>query len=501
MTNLIKNEKLNNAVSISKCVFLSIFTVYLITREITALNYFIDSLFVTGFFFGMATLFIGYDLLTNRYCLKTRYLPVALIFLVITAASCIINREYGIFSNIKGLAAIIIYLFLLYPEAFKSKNESTFTAISYTYFFTLSFYTTASMPMFIYNVYYYTSENRWQGFISGEHGRLWGLYQDPNYLALFCITAMLLSVLMFIKTKSIVLKIVLIILDLLHLLALALSGSRMGIICLAFAAFWLSLIFSFKKLKLKLIYRILIFVISATLSVTLPFGAISGINNGLPLVKKAILNTGNVETYMDIHKAYNKLYELGHVEMYLKSSDSIEAEKYPFTDSLKPVDRFENKDYSNDGRIARWKDGLKLFAQKPFFGLSPRNIFSFAKQNDTETLMGDKDYNIHNTYLEILAGVGLIGGVFVLGFLLLAAVFVFKAALKFEPNTKTIICTTIIAITAISAILLPDIIFFQITAAGLMFWLCLGNCLNIDPQSYKQAFAYKTVQKCLKKGN
>ena len=114
MTNFLKRQRLNSIVNTSKGIYLGIFTVYLIVRLVPALHFYIVSLLITGFFFGMAALYIGYDILTNRFCFKTRYFPAAVIFLVITVISCIINYEYGIFSNIKGIAAFVIYFFLLY---------------------------------------------------------------------------------------------------------------------------------------------------------------------------------------------------------------------------------------------------------------------------------------------------------------------------------------------------------------------------------------------------
>lgn len=499
MTNIIKNKKLADIVSISKIVYFAIFAVYLITREITVLNYFIDSFLVTGFFLGMALLYIGYDILTNRYCFKTRYLPAAVLFLIITVVSCILNYKYGIFSNIKGIAALVIYLFLIYPEAFKKRNDAVLKTIGYTCFFTLSVYTAASMPMFLYNITYFTEQDRWQGFIIGIHSRLWGLYQDCNYLALFCVIAILFSALLFNKTKSIVLKIVFIVLDILHLCAISLSGSRMGILCMVFSLFWISLIVVFKKLKLSILKRILIFALLAVVSVALPFVTVKQINYGLVEIKKAVLNAGTVETYVEVHKAYDKFYEIGHVGIATGLADEIEVDKYPFTDTLEPVDRVDNNDYANDGRIARWLDGLKLIAEKPFLGISPRNIFKFAQQLDTETLMGELNYSIHSTYLEVLAGVGIIGGTVIFAFLVLAAIKVFKAALGLTPTFKTIFSTNVVAIIAFAAILLPDLIFFQTTFAGLMFWLCLGNCLNTDPECYKKYFTFKLFKKIFKK--
>ena len=500
MTNFLKSQRLNSIVNTSKGIYLCIFTVYLIVRLVPALHFYIDSLLITGFFFGMAALYIGYDILTNRFCFKTRYFPAGLLFVIISVISCIINYEYGIFSNIKGIAAIVIYLFLLYPAASHEKSESNLTAISYTAFFTLCFFSIASIPMYIYNISYFSAENKWQGFPLLLR-RLWGVYEDPNYLALYSLIAILLSVLLFAKTKSIILKIVLILGDLLHLSVISLSGSRMGLVCLIFASFWISFIFVIKKLKCKIIYRALILLLTTALSVCLPIAAVEGINHGLPVVKKAVIHLGDTDTYINVHKFYDALYKFGKIEIVSGLVEEVEIENFPFDDTSNPVDRIEKNEDITNGRVKRWLDGLKLLAEKPFFGLSPRNIFSFAEQSDVNTLMGEKNYSIHNTYLEILTGVGIFGGIFILGFLILAAIRVFKAALGANPNLKTIISTTVVAVIALAGILLPDIIFFQTTFAGLMFWLCLGNCLNSNPQSFQQSLTYKAYNKLFKKGN
>ena len=149
MTNLLKHQKVNNFFNISKCIYLCIFTVYLITREIFALNYFIDSYIITGIILGLAILFVGIDLLTDRFLFKTRFIIVAIAFAFVTVISCIINREYGVFSNIKGLSALFIYLFLLYPEVFKDKNNRTFNACLYTGYYTMTLYSLASVTMYI----------------------------------------------------------------------------------------------------------------------------------------------------------------------------------------------------------------------------------------------------------------------------------------------------------------------------------------------------------------
>ena len=502
MTNLLTNPKLSKIIDISKCIFLCIFTVYLVTREIYPLQYFIDSFLITGFFMGMSILFIGYDLLTNRFCLKTRYFPIALLFIVVTVISCIMNREYGIFSNLKGLATLGIYLFLLYPEAFKDKSQRTLSACLTTGFYSMTFFSFASLPMYLYNIDYYCYRGdipKDQGF-NARASRLWGLFQDPNYLALFSIIAIFSSIYLFIKAKSVFYKIFLILFNLIHIIVLSMTGSNMGVIASIAALCWLSTILVFKKLSLKTVYRILTFILAIAISVAAPLLITKSVNNVMmPVIKKTIIHAGGPETYLDVHMFYDKLYESGKLRIAGGFTDEIDMTQFPFDDLNNPIDRVDDNPDISNGRFDRWIDGLKLLAEKPFFGLSPRNIIKFAQGADFETLMGENDYTIHNTYLELIAGAGIIGGIFILGFLIFAAIFVIKTALKFTPNIKTAILTTLILIISMSAIALPDIIFFQLTFAGLIFWLSLGNCLNTDKESYKNSFAYKLMTKCFKR--
>ncbi len=501
MTNLLTNPKLSKTIDISKCIFLCIFTVYLVTREIYPLHYFIDSFFITGFFMGMSVLYIGYDLLTKRFCLKTRYFPIALLFMVITVISCIINREYGIFSNLKGLATLGIYLFLLYPEAFKDKSEKTLTACLTTSFITLTIYSFASIPMYIYNIDYYGFFGdvvKHQGFNAATN-RLWGIFQDPNYLSLISLITIFSSIYLFVRTKSVFKRIILILSDIIQIIVFSMAGSNMGAIVLIAALCWLSIILIFKRFSFKVVYRILTLVLAIALSVATPFVITKSVNLVMPTVKKVITHAGGAETYMNIHLLYDSLYEAGKFDFLEGHRDEIDISQFPFDELNVPIDRVDNNPDVSNGRFERWIDGLKLFAEKPFFGLSPRNILSFASKNDTDTLMDDNDATIHNTYLELLTGAGIIGGIFVLGFLIFAAIHVIKVALKFTPDIKTAISTTLILIIAMSAIALPDIIFFQLTFPGLAFWLALGQCLNTDEESYKNSFTYKLLLKCFKR--
>ncbi len=499
MTNLLKNQKLNNIISTSKGVYLCIFTVYLIVRLVPALHFYIDNLLITGFFFGMAALYIGYDILTNRFCLKTRYFPALIIFLTITVISCIVNLEYGFFSNVKGVAGFVIYLFLIYPESFNTKNSKTMAIISYTACFTLCAFSLVSLPMYFYNVYYFIEDHSWQGFLP-LHNRLWGIYQEPGYASLYASIAICLSILLFKKTKSIILKIALVFCDLIQIIYISLGNSRMAILASIVALIWVSFIIVFKKIKVKIIYKILIFMLCFVIAIIAPLSIVKGVQTGIPFIKRAILNNGTPETYITVHKIYDEFYKAGRLDITLGFADEIVIEDYPFEETSQTVDRSDNPEEISNGRFDRWIDGIQVLIKSPLFGTSPRNIISFAKDFASDTLMGKHEYSIHNSYLEMLTGVGILAGIVVLSFLVLAAIYVIKIAFNMSSNINNIIYSTIVLLIAFSAMLLPDILFFQLTFAGMLFWLCLGNCLNTDPENYKQSFTYKTIKRLLRKG-
>lgn len=498
MINLLKNEKTEKTVKLLKIIYLCVFTFFLVSREIVLLDFIIGNLFFTAAFMGGAVLFIAYDILTNRFCIKTRYFAAAVVFLAITLISCIINYKYGIFSNLKGIATFIIYFFLLYPEAFSENRDKTFSKCLNTAFFSIGVYSFFSIPMYFFNLYYYTTEQKTQGF-SPNSNRLWGLYQDPNYLALYSLLAIFAAVYLFIKTNRIWLKILYVLVSVIHIITLSMTGSRMGTVCFIIALFWIATVICANVIKAKLYIRVLAFLLGAVLSLAIPFGTVEVLGASMPSIKKGVLNTISAESYVSVRKAYHAVYRFCKIDAEYHDP-ALNIENYPFNDEINKIDRTDaDPDDMSNGRLDRWIDGLKLLAEKPFFGLSPRNIFSFADESDTNTLMGENDYSIHNTYIEILAGAGLIGGLFIIVFMFLAAFFVLKRVFKTTPDLKTIISTTFVIIIALSAILLPDIIFFQLTFAGLMFWIALGNCLNTDPENYKNSLTLKLYEKYLKR--
>ncbi len=498
MFEFLRNEKVNDTFNLLKRVFLCFFTVYLILREITPLKFIAEYTIITFCFYLVAALFIAVDFFNNRFCFKTKHLILPVIFLVITGISSVLNYNYDLFSNVKGIAAFVIYIFLIYPEAFKDDKKRTIYSCFNTAFYTLGFFSFFSIPMYFLDVTYLLADGSDIGF-STLYNRLWGLFFDPNYASMFLLIAIMSSLLLFKRAKSVFLKVLIIIIDFFNLIYICSSGSRMAIVSMIFILVWFSLIIVVKKLNIKIIYRLFTFVLATVISVLIPIGLDNFVSSGMPLVKKELLSVTSKKDYVNIHKAYDSLYQFGRVEIvggFLteEKMEEIENSQTQEEVEVEKLDRTDKKDDVSNGRIDRWKNGLKIFAKTPFVGTSPRGIHSFARENAPDTSMAQAGYNVHNTYLEVLVGTGMFGFIAIFTFLLLAASFVIKTALCENVTLETIVFSTIVALIAIAGFFLSDLFLFQTSFSALFFWLCVGYCLNKNSEDFKESFTYRLIK-------
>ncbi len=496
MLNKIKTAEFNKTVNVIKCVYLCIFTVYLIVREVLALNYFIDNILVSGFFFGTAIIFIGFDILNKKYCFNTRYILFAVIFLVITGISCIVNYKYGLFSNIKAMAGFVIYLFLVYPESLKDAKKTTLKACMKTAYCTISAISVLSIPMYFFDVSYLIV-NRDSGF-STRYGRLWGLFQEANIGAFYALVAIFISVLLFKESKSLFKKIILVVLGLFNFSYISLSNSRMTNVCIIAALIWISLVVIFTKIKTKTVYRVLLVAAALTVSVLLPMSAITVTNSTLPLVKKGIWSATSLDSYIYIHQVYDNLYEAGKIEVTNGLLSQVDIEEIKTQTTFDPVIRTDKKDDYSNGRFERWEGGLSVFLKSPIIGTSPRGIIEFAKVNAPETMIA-KNHAVHNTYLELLAGTGVLGSIFIFAFLLFAAYHIIKKTLFNNPSLETVIISTMVLIIIVTGVFLADLFCFQTTFSGFAFWLFMGYCLNESVEDCKNSAVYRFLKRKFKR--
>lgn len=456
-----------------KSIFLSLMTVYIIVREVIPLNFLIDNIIVTSFFFFVSAVFIVIDFITQRSCLKTSFVSICLVFLAITLLSVLINYKYGIFENVKAVGIYIIYIFLIYPTP-----KRHFAYILNTFVATLSLFTVISVLMYILNIdYVYITKNSFylnQGF-SNTFMRLWGVFSDPNAAAVYCLVAITMSVYLIKTAKHLFKKIVLIGLSCVNFIFVILSGSRTAAVMLILTTLWLAILLSLKLTSYKALKKACLCVFSSVLCFLGVAVLFVSVKATLPYVKYATNQILSRQVSTTFHKLYDSFYKLGNVNIVLGFYSNTAEQP---SNDLAALDRTdtEKEDFTN-GRWLRWRAGFEIIKKAPIIGCSPRNHVAFAKANLKNSLIA-KGYSIHNCYIEVIAYTGFIGAAIIFLFLILTALNIIKACFKTRLTLNKAIFSTTALITAAAAFFFADMLFFHLTAGGMIFWLSAGSFKN-----------------------
>ena len=101
----------------------------------------------------------------------------------------------------------------------------------------------------------------------------------------------------------------------------------------------------------------------------------------------------------------------------------------------------------------------------------------YAKGEFPNNFIGQREYTVHNIYLDVLTSTGIFGALVLLVFVIKYLIFVFKYLFKSENKKHyfdVLFSVVIVGMIAASALSLSEI-FFVNTISVLFFWLLLGK--------------------------
>ena len=329
-----------------------------------------------------------------RDYIKTPYWIVLALFCVSFLLTILVNKRYGQYiADFKWLIWTAMLFFILYICDVKRSRESykkEFTVLSHIMIVYGSIAAAAGIYLMqdIYQKMWYTAsgEKMLAGF---SWGRLWGVYTDPNYGAVFSVAVILLCVYFCIRVKS-WRKIFYILCASVNYLYMAFSDSRTAEVCMVTAAvFWFlyACVYRFRKKKGVLIGILLSLVFAAVF-----LGATSYLQSQV-----------NVNVQKEILKKFPP-----------KNQGTV-------TPGTPAVGRKTDiqKDMSN-GRFALWQSGIEIWKTKPVFGTGYNSFLPYVKERLPKTYAVNNtqgEYvSLHNAYLNVLVYQGIVGGVLLLVF-------------------------------------------------------------------------------------
>ena len=355
---------------------------------------------------------------------------LVLLFIISFVISSAFMYQYGITENIKGLIWLsleLMILFLLNKENLNNRYLKIFLII----FVVIStLYSCLSITMAIIGYMHYPLSTVGDTAAGGmAHGRLYGMYSDPNYGAISSVLCISCLAFLLHNKKSKFNIIISSIIVFLNIIYISLSGSRSGIIVLFIFVFITSLLWLFISKKKNILISIIcsILISGTTLSLCIV------IEPAYEVIEPQILKVLNGPITNPIH-AYTVQFadkvraECGIVDPYITNNGTEENQnnnestyQHGEVDSehIGVLGRSENQDISNN-RFAIWKSALELFQHSPVIGLSNRNFSDYCKQNLPNTYLSKMQWtSLHNAFLDVLISQGIIGILLWLGILLI----------------------------------------------------------------------------------
>lgn len=465
---------------IIRCVYICALTAYTILREVIPLQAIMGHGLVTAAFFGFGLLIVALNFWLDRDHATKANVGLFIAFLVVCGISTLINFKYDFISNVKAIAWMCLFFFLIYPCGFhcKERNKKDITAIFITAIITISVLLLISIPMYFFNVdYTYLSDKMlWgtgnQGF-SREFMRLWGVFGDPNTAACYSFIVLFMSCYLFKEKKNMAVRILLVLACIQILLFIVLSGSRSVKLVAFLASGWGAFYIFMTLIKGKFFRRMAFSCLAGILAIVASYGLISGVTYALPYAKKGVIAVCSPSVSRSIHIAYDSFYKFGEVEItsgYL-SDESVGT----LPDDGEALDRpdLENKGDVSNGRFEIWEAAVELFLASPIFGVSPRGAFYFGKDKLPDNYIGKYGVATHNFLLDILTGTGIVGFFIILLVLYNVAIYILKNTLRKKFNYQYLLYSSIFFTIFISSMFVSDLV-FNLTFGGLAFWLVMG---------------------------
>lgn len=488
---------------------IALFLVFLMLRKIAPFEFFTANRIIPGILllFSAATLLYGF--LTKQKLFGGKFLWWMVAFLCVNVIAVLLNRGLPVFQSLSLTIYYGIQIFLIYSVACTLRYEQNLGLLRrYNLLFILIqlAFSIVAVLMFLYdiNITYTTpalGKVIEQGYQS-QYGRVWGIYYEANFLGISSLLSLLFSCFNIRHTRATWAKILYGLNIALSFFICVLSGSRTVSIalyaCAVIAGFY------FVRTRWGWLSKILF---SAAL-LTLCFFGMQFVRNTAPVAQQAFQQVASMKSYRGVATSIFDLYKVNDFQVKLKGFGQpvvstregllgIAGEEDPdnldnFDEPVQPLDRFdlEQSDDLTNRRLDVWKDGLKVFREKPIFGVSMRNVVEYAKRNNLST----NDFFLNGTtltsmYLELLVGVGIVGFVLMFGFLLKCAWTLFWYSFRDGKHRNDVGFSLLVVVSLmIFGIMLSDVL-VDFSSNSLTFWMYLGfgmGVIRTDVESVKR---------------
>ncbi len=394
-------------------------------------------------------------------------------FLLSYLISTIFTYQYGIVENIKAMVWMAIQFFIVFgvtnsvnkERCQKEKNIITKMFVLYTFISAV-----IGVTMMFINYYSYEIINGVVvkgGFL---WNRLWGVYTDPNYGAVFAVVSSLFTLNLYREESERKVKVFFVMNIILQYFFLCLSDSRTGMVAAIFAfSIWIVLnLNKIESLKIKGKQMHLL-----------------GLKKALLICLSVIVFAGAFTVSINItQKVAGEIRSA--VALLTYEDDEISDEKKDKIEKDSKVGREDEDinegDYSN-ARFSIWSSAFEIYKESPIVGVSFRNINEYAKDNLPDTFLAGKRTafeSMHNFVVDIMVSQGTIGLILLIALIGTIVLKLKKLFIEYAANGYSLILEVLPALIAIlvSGMFYSEI-FYMNTGGAFLFWFLLGYLVKM----------------------
>lgn len=445
-------------------------------------------------------------------------LPVLGFFLASFIVSAVLSARYGIMENVQGFIWITLEFCCLYACDIRQSNTSLRRDLSIFAVVFIAYTMIASLVGIYMGLVNYQDgfEVRYmvRNLLGIFQGRLYGLYSDPNYGAVYGLISIAFSWWIFLLRRSGLRGFVAVANTLVQGVYIGLTGSRTGVYGAIFLVFLIAFLFIIRYTKDKqgaLGKRSVRVALSIALSCCLSVCVYAGFK-GVERVYLALVPTtqqilpfpvenGFFESKIKIYESPETIRQRELAEQKEKAAqiaqnagldddadvDSPSADSNRTKEELATQGIGEDKiglsarvdvdgnDYSN-GRFSIWKSGLEIFLLSPLVGVSHRHIADFAAEYLPATYIVQEGYTtMHNVFVDAMVSQGILGLVPLLIFIVLGIRAIVQGLIlcRGDDYYRAVLLVGILASIAFSALFYSEILYIN-TVGSVVFWTVLG---------------------------
>ena len=452
-----KLKKYEDAFAKIKGIYIFVFVTYILLSRIVPLVNFISQDLNSVIYSALAitgAVLVAFDFFMSFSIFKSRENIILLVFWVICLISSLLNMKYGIVNNVKTLVwmAIQFFLFFSFVNTKDKEINKTLKLIMNSSAAIWLAGVIASLVEFFLQISYIAPASdfpRRQGF---TEARLFGVFTDPNFAALTSMLVIVFCLFLIKYCDSKKLRIYYWVNIAFQLIYIVLSGSRTAMLEGYMLVFFTAIVQARNAaIKKGQGSRALLSIARGVLAVAVSIALVFAVQKTMPF--------------------------LAELCAPLRDSITIEIDEDINEEDIISLERHDvNEENISNNRFSIWKSAIEVSQGKRIFGVSPRNLLSYATEEFPDSYLVRMDYETHNGYLALFVNSGIMGTLAMLVLIVDVIRLIcryLKCKKKQEYDSEVIMLFSVLFIIAGSAIFQPEIFFVNSYGAAI-FWLCLG---------------------------